>query len=364
VINKLEIKGFKSIKDLALALSPINVLIGANGVGKSNFISFFKLLNIIYEQRLGNYSLTEGVDNILHYGSKTTEFLSAYVEFDAKNAYRFNLYPSNDNKLFIHGEDTGFDKSKGSNPNFFGYDWSWKTVTDNAWESTIQDSNIGQSAWVNKYLNSFKIYHFHDTSTNAPLRSSCQVQDNVYLKENGSNLPAFLYYLQEREPKSFEKIERAVRSIAPFFERFDLKPDRLNPTRITLEWTELNHPDSYFNAAHLSDGTIRFIALATLLLQPNLPKTILIDEPELGLHPFAINKLAGLIKKASAISQIIISTQSINLVDNFEAEDIITVDRSGDQSVFNRLDSDNLKDWIKEYSMGDLWAKSVIGGRP
>lgn len=362
MINKLKIKGYKSIKSLELELSPINVLIGANGVGKSNFISFFKLLNVIYEQRLSNYSLTEGADNLLHFGRRVTKFLDAYIEFDETNAYGFKLQASNDNKLFINQEDTFYNKSEVGLSDVNNDNWVKETINlDNA-ESNV--NSLGSNLWINKYLNSFKIYHFHDTSANAPLRSSCQLNDNVYLKENGGNLPAFLYYLQEREPKSFQKIERVVKSIAPFFERFDLKPDRLNPTRITLEWTELNHPDNYFTATHLSDGTIRFIALATLLLQPNLPKTIIIDEPELGLHPVAINKLAGLIKKASAISQIIISTQSINLVDNFEPEDIITVDRDSGQSVFRRLDGDNLKDWIKEYSMGDLWAKSVIGGRP
>ncbi|MXN91312.1 AAA family ATPase [Flavobacterium sp. Sd200] len=364
MINKLKIAGYKSIRELELELSPINVLIGANGVGKSNFISFFKLLNIIYEQRLENYSLTEGADNLLHFGRKTTSFLNAYIEFEETNAYSFTLQPSNDDKLFVLEEHTSYNKSKGSNPEWYGHGWSDYTINGNSWESIIQLINNGQSGYVNKYLKSFKIYHFHDTSVNAPLRSSCQLNDNVYLKENGSNLPAFLYYLQQLEPKSFAKIERIVKSIAPFFERFDLKPDRLNPNIVRLEWTEVNHPDSYFSAMHLSDGTLRFVALATLLLQPNLPKTIIIDEPELGLHPFAINKLAGLIKKASATSQIIISTQSINLVDNFDAVDIITVDRKGGQSVFQRLDGEDLKDWIKDYTLGDLWAKSVIGGRP
>ncbi len=364
MINKLKIEGYKSIKDLELELRPINVLIGANGVGKSNFISFFKLLNVIYQQRLGNYSLTEGADNLLYFGKKNTSQLKAYIEFDETNACEFILQPSNDDRLFIREERVGFNKSKGDYPEYFGYEWKWYQSVIDSPESIAVTKNGGIYFFVNNYLDSFKIYHFHDTSLNAPLRSTCQLDDNSYLKENGSNLPAFLYYMQEREPKSFKKIERTVKSIAPFFERFDLKPDRLNPSRIKLEWTEIQHPDNYFNASHLSDGTIRFIALATLLLQPNLPKTIIIDEPELGLHPFAINKLAGLVKKASATSQIIISTQSVNLVDNFDADDIITVDRESSQSVFNRQNSDNLKDWIKEYTMGDLWAKSIIGGRP
>jgi len=360
MINKIKIKGYKSIRELDLELRPINVFIGSNGVGKSNFISFFKLINIIYEQRLENYSLIQGANNLLHFGRRATPQLKAYIEFDEKNAYQFSLQSTNDDKLFIVEEYTGFNTLK----DYSRGGWKWNTIGTNIKESIIKEYNSGIPAWVNLYLKSFKIYHFHDTSSNAPLRASCQINDNIYLKENGSNLPAFLYFLKIRDSKSFEKIERTIRSIAPFFERFNLEPDRLNTSNITLEWIEKNHPDNYFNATHFSDGTIRFIALATLLLQPNLPKTIIIDEPELGLHPVAINKLAGLIRKASGTSQIIISTQSINLVDNFEPENIITVDRIEDQSVFKRLEIDNLKDWIKEYSMGDLWAKNVIGGRP
>lgn len=360
MINKIKIEGYKSIRELDLELKPINVFIGSNGVGKSNFISFFKLLNIVYEQRLENYSLTQGADNLLYFGRRNTEKIYAYIEFKETNAYSFHLQPSNDNKLFITQEHTGFNTNKG----YFKGGWSWSIIGVNTNESRIKEFTTGKTAWVSMYLKSFKIYHFHDTSIDAPLRAACQINDNVYLKENGSNLPAFLYFLQERENNSFQKIERIIKSIAPFFERFDLKPNRLNPEWITLEWIEKDHPDNYFNATHFSDGTIRFIALATLLMQPNLPKTIIIDEPELGLHPVAISKLAGLIRKASATSQIIISTQSINLVDNFEPEDIITVDRSNNQSIFRRLDSTNLKNWISEYSMGDLWVKNVIGGRP
>jgi predicted ATPase len=120
----------------------------------------------------------------------------------------------------------------------------------------------------------------------------------------------------------------------------------------------------YLNASHLSDGTLRFMALATLLLQPIPPKVIIIDEPELGLHPFAIHKLAGLIQKASAHSQIIISTQSTTLVNQFVAEDIITVDREGGASVFKKHDSQKLAGWLENYSIGDIWNKNIIGGMP
>jgi predicted ATPase len=154
-----------------------------------------------------------------------------------------------------------------------------------------------------------------------------------------------------------------IRSIAPFFDRFRLAPSQLDTNQINLEWKERGS-DLYMDAYSLSDGSLRFMALTTLLMQPHPPKTIIIDEPELGLHPMAINKLAGLMKKASIHSQLIVSTQSVGLVSNFEPEDIITVDRKDGQSVFERLDNETLQNWLEDFSLGELWNKNVIGGQP
>lgn len=176
----------------------------------------------------------------------------------------------------------------------------------------------------------------------------------IYLKPDGSNLSSFLYLLKKKEPKHFKRIELMIKSIAPFFDRFDLEPNSLNENKIELEWKEKGYPDNYFNAYHLSDGTLRFICLATLLMQPNPPKTIIIDEPELGLHPVAINKLAGMVRKASELVQVILSTQSTNLIDNFDPEDIIVSERENQGSVFRRLKSEDLSLWMEEYTLGDL----------
>ena len=363
MIDKLQIIGYKSIKDITIELKPINILIGSNGVGKSNFISFFKLLHNIYEQRLQNYSMQQGADNLLYFGRKQTDSIFGKLFFRESpdspdsNSYYFKVIPTENNSLFIEIEGSGYRASWDNNTNKYFYNSDMK-------ESHVKDSSSYRDRYLRFYFQSFKIYHFHDTSSTAPLRTSCPIDDNVALKENGSNLPAFLYYLQEIHPNSFKRIEKTIKSIAPFFDRFELKPDRLSPDRIKLEWIEVNQPDSYFNATHFSDGTIRFIALATLLMQPNLPKTILIDEPELGLHPVAIKKLAGIIRKASAKTQVIISTQSVTLVDNFNPEDIVTVDREQNQSVFSRLEESNLTNWLEDYSLGDLWNKNVIKGQP
>jgi len=351
MLQKIQIRGYKSIKELELELKPINILIGANGVGKSNFISFFKLVNNIYEQRLENYSLKAGVENLLHYGSKETKDIVGRLDFGLNFQYSFTLQPTeNKEKLFVFAEDS------------LGY--SAQYLKNSSQESNFIDQDNSFSVNLKKHLKSYKIYHFHDTSSSAPLRLPCSLDDNRRLKEDGANLPAFLYYLQQKHPISFRRIEQVVASTVPFFEKFNLLPDRLDETRIKLEWIEKNHPDSYFNASHLSDGSLRFIALTTLLMQPNLPKIIIIDEPELGLHPFAINKLSGMIKSVSQQDcQVIISTQSINLVDNFDPVDIITVDRFENQSVFHRLEKESLKSWLEDYSLGDLWQKNIIKGQ-
>ena len=190
------------------------------------------------------------------------------------------------------------------------------------------------------------------------------INDNIELSTDARNLAAFLYRLKNTEENSYNQIVRTIQLVAPYFEDFILRPNPLKPDSIRLEWKDKNS-DIPFIASQLSDGTLRFICLATLLLQPFslMPETILIDEPELGLHPQAINRLATLIKKASANSQVIVSTQSVNLVDNFDADDIIAVDMKDHASCFQRLNKEKLSAWLDEYSIGELWDKNLIGGQ-
>ena len=193
------------------------------------------------------------------------------------------------------------------------------------------------------------------------------LRDNRVLKSDGSNLAAFLYMLSVKYKVHFKLIERTIKSIAPYFSQFDLQPDVFDENVIELVWKEVGS-DQYFNAYNLSDGTIRFIALATLLLQPSPPKTIIIDEPELGLHPFAIKKLAALISSVSEKSQVIVSTQSVTFLNEFTPNDIIVVDRENVEgkmvSQFKRFQEDELDQWLEGYSMGEIWEKNLIGGKP
>jgi len=349
MLDRIIIDGYKSIKRLDLTLRPINILIGSNGVGKTNFISFFRLVNNIYEQRLQNYTMQNRAESLLHYGLKHTKQIEGLLQFSA-NAYSFTLQPRDNGSMFLAEEKSHYRQ--------------YANVFQNREESIIKHSPKTRDQWLRAYLQSYKIYHFHDTSTGSPLRSDADVNDNRMLKTDGGNLPAFLYLMQQQYPKTLKRIEMTIRSVMPYFERFDLQPLPFGG-KINLTWNDVNAPDKYFSANDLSDGSIRFMALATLLMQPVLPKVIIIDEPELGLHPVAITKLSGLIKSAAARGcQVIISTQSVNLISNFEAEDVITVDRQNGQSVFNRLDSKELEKWLNDYSLGDLWTKSIINGQP
>ena len=197
------------------------------------------------------------------------------------------------------------------------------------------------------------------------MKKTADVDDNRYLRPDGSNLPAFLYSIRMNHEDSYRLITRTVRQVAPFFEDFELEPQQLNPDKIRLEWSHVG-TDAYFDASSMSGGTLRFIALATLFLQPQIfrPSLILVDEPELGMNPYAITLLASLMKQASAQTQVIVSTQSSLLLDHFEPEDVLVADRVDGGTQFTRLDSAKLESWLDEYSLGQLWEKNEIGGRP
>jgi predicted ATPase len=189
------------------------------------------------------------------------------------------------------------------------------------------------------------------------------LDDNRFLRPQAENLAAFLYWMQQKEPNHFTNIQDTLRQIAPFFDEFRLAPSKLNESKIRLEWKEKGS-DAYFNASSLSDGTLRFLCLTTLLLQPEPPAMVLLDEPELGLHPAAINLLADLLSSAATRTQVIVATQSVTLVNQFEPDAIWTVDRQDNQSVFRHLSQQDMAAWLEDYGLGELWEKNVLGARP
>jgi len=352
-MDYIKIAGYKSIKEIKIGLKPINILIGANGSGKSNFISFFEFLYHLYNRKLKEYiSLGVGEEKLLHKGSKVTSEISFETCFDnGKNGYSAAIKLGGEGFVFTT-EKLHYNNDGGRSISNYGPEANLKT-TDNF-----------RAKYVIKYLEGYRKYHFHDTSKNSPFSStSHSINDSVYLYEDGRNLAAFLYSINREHKIVYNRIISTIQSIAPYFSDFYFKPSQ--DGNIRLLWQD-KFSSNLYGANNFSDGTMRFIALATLFLQPELPETIIIDEPELGLHPSAIAKLAGLIKSvASRGTQVIVATQSADLVNHFEAEDIITVDQANGESHFKRLVKEDLVEWLDDYSIGDLWQRNIIeGGQP
>jgi predicted ATPase len=363
-LTSISIKGFKSIASIEdLHFRDINLLIGANGSGKSNFIEVFSFLNALREGRLQEYvAKAGGANRVLHFGTKVTDEMQIHVSFhDERDQYKIVLQPTDVDELIPQHET--------------GYYWEKKEFPGRPYADPIQ--SIGKEAgisaqflrgvgsYVLRCLDSCKVYHFQDTGSASPMKRTSDVNDNRHLRPEGSNLPAFLYLLREKYEDSYNLITQTIRQVAPFFEDFQLEPQRLNPEKIRLEWLHIG-TDAYFDASSLSDGTLRFIALATLFLQPNelRPSVILVDEPELGMHPYAITLLASLMKQASVETQVIVSTQSSLLLDHFEPEDVLVADRINGGTQLTRLKSADLESWLEDYSLGQLWEKNQLGGRP
>ena len=359
-VTSISIKGFKSIKELEnFSLVNLNVMIGSNGAGKSNFIHLFKMLNEIVEGKFQSFvKRSGGANTILHFGSKKTNFIEVSVKLEA-NSYSFKLAPTTDDLLYFEEEGCSGQGHNYSTP--FDIDLLSKSRS----ETGLDPSHGNIESSVSQSIKSWKLHHFHDTSDTSLMKKIGPLEDNVRLKPDASNLAAYLYLLEHKYSKDFANITDVIKLIAPFFQSFNLKPSELKPDSIQLEWQHKGS-DDYFNASSLSDGTLRFIALATLLLQPEikLPKTILLDEPELGLHPAAIKLVANMFKSTAKKTQIIVSSQSVTIINQLNPDSIIIGERDHEQSTFRRLEKTELENWLVDYGLGDMWEKNVIGGRP
>lgn len=357
-VRSLTVTGYKSIRELrGFELRNLNVLIGANGAGKSNFISLFRLLSEMYEQRLQLFVQTQGgPDAMLHFGRQTTERLLAEFYFEP-NGYKFDLVPTNDNRLVFEWEWSWFG----------GVYWpanSHELLGKGHDESKLKEAKDRYSPYVRNSVSSWRVYHFHDTSERAKVKQTHATNDNLRLKIDAANLAAYLRMLRENHQDFYQRIVNTIRLVAPFFDDFVYRPGKSES--IELEWTQKGNPDTPLKAHLLSDGTLRFMCLVTLLLQPIelLPDTILIDEPELGLHPYAIAVLAEIFQQVAEIRQLIVATQSVELVNELAPEDIVVVDQENGASIFRRFTQNELSGWLEQYAMGELWKRNILGGRP
>lgn len=362
-IERLTIKGFKSLRDLdAFHLDRLNVLIGANGSGKSNFVSYFRMLGELVEGRLQLWvSKQGGAERVLSFGAKMTSALESYVEFGL-NGYKFSLEPTAGD-AFTFGDERLFFKGV-----YYGPKWTpiGAGHTESNLKARKEEWKAGSEAdYCYSSISSWRVYHFHDTSDTAGVKKLGSLHDNEYLRTDASNLAAFLHSLRDKHSEVYQQIRKTVRLAVPFFDDFVLKPQELQTgeQQIRLLWRQRGS-DYAFWPSQLSDGSIRFICLVTALLQPDPPSTIIIDEPELGLHPYAITLLGSLLRSASQRMQVIASTQSVPLVNEFSVDDLVVVEREEEATVFKRCDGEDFANWLKDYTVGELWEKNILGGRP
>jgi predicted ATPase len=356
-LDRLTVRGYKSIRTLEeFELRDLNVLIGANGAGKSNFISLFQMMAALMDGHLQLWVQEhDGPDALLFGTRKHTSELDAEFSFE-RNGYRISLRPAGSRLVFSREETAFYGDYVSSSAHQLGEGHEEALLPD-AKEDTF-------ASYVRRAIQGWRVYHFHDTSSSAPMRQAQPVRDNLRLKPDAGNIAPFLRRLFEEYPDSYQRIVETVRMVAPFCENFVHREDARE--RIELEWFQRDDPDTPYGPRQLSDGTLRFICLATLLLQPRRfqPDTILIDEPELGLHPYALTVLADLFRRASEQCQIIASTQSVELINQVEPEDLVVVDRLDGASTFTRLEAERLSNWLEDYALGEMWKMNVIGGRP
>ncbi len=238
---------------------------------------------------------------MLHFGSALTKTLHIHISFqDGKNQYEIDLQPTGADELTPQTEKVYFwDSTRYPEPLGRPVDRVGKEAGISASESTAI------ATYVRNHLDKWRLHHFHDTSSTSPMKKTADLNDNRYLRPDGSNLPAFLYYLRKKHESSYKMIRGAVQRVAPFFDDFLLEPQKLNPDKIRFEWRHKGS-EAYFDASSLSDGSLRFIALTTLFLQPETyrPSVILVGpsghtQPPQGRRGLPINDNGGLLRSAA-----------------------------------------------------------------
>ncbi|MBX3176984.1 MAG: AAA family ATPase [Candidatus Hydrogenedentes bacterium] len=372
-LRRVRIRGLRTIFDSDnVSLGDITVLIGANGAGKSNFVSFFRLVSwMVGSGKLAEYVQLYGpASNLLSDGQDVTRDLSGEIEVETDAGvyeYAFRLTYAAGDRFVYTEERWRFTRSGNAAP-----EWQERGVGHTESQLLAAAENGDETARVIRNLLQRNIvYQFHNTSDTARIRGKWATNDNRHLKEDAANLATVLLRLREERSEYYHRIVVTIRRILPFFADFEFDP---HSRQQILRWSE-HFTDRIFDASQAADGMLRVMALCTLLLLPEdeLPNTIILDEPELGLHPSAIAILGGLVRSVANDTQVVLATQSPALVDCFEPGDVLIVDRSpapgdngrqGRKSSFRRLPLDELDEWLEEYTVSELWGKNVFGGRP
>ena len=368
-IESVSIRGFRSLADFQVTELPdAAVLIGANGSGKSNFIRFFEMMSWMLRSRdlAGFVERQGGADDQLFRGNRTTPRMNAEISLrthEGRNDYLFALSYAHHDRFFFSEERFRFSRAHRST------EAPWQSLEGGHREAAIVDVRYGASHVNSKtaqvivhLLRDCSAFQFHDTSDNSNFKKKWDLEDNNQLRSDGGNLAAILHRLEQENSKLYEMICRHIRRVLPVFDRFAIEPSY---GKVSLRW-QAKGTDKTMGAHLTSDGSLRFFALVTLLNLPPemLPSVVLLDEPELGLHPAAVTLIGGMIKALATQKQVIVATQSPLLVDSFDLNEIFVLDLEDGRTKVRRLCNSDYQDWLDEYTTGELWQKNLLGGRP
>ena len=358
MLNLLTVRGFKSIRDMVgLELRPLNVLVGDNEAGKSNLLEALHFLGAMADGT--QYHVVDdsgGPDGLLFGGGKATEAVEIDAEF-VGGRYRVRLVPAGEGLRFAEEERVWNGQREAVTADGAGHPRA--RLFPNVGGRRV----VGRRA-DGEALGRWPRHHFCDTGRLAGVRRAHEVRDNLVLKPDGSNLAPYLRFLSMRHEQHYRDIVETVRLVAPTFGDIVQRQDV--GERMSLEWTPRGDPDTVFGPRQLSDGVLRFLCLAALLKQPTefQPGLILIDEPELGLHPRELALLASMLRGAAEDRQVVVSTQSADLVSQFRVEEIVVANRAFGPTTFERLDAEDLQVWLDQYTLGEMWKANIIGGPP
>lgn len=369
-IESIRIKGFRSLADVKIDdLSNPAVLLGANGSGKSNLLRFLEMLKEMSRHRLGEFVQQQGgADDQLFGGRRLTPQIDATVSFHTalgRNRFSFRLKHGNPDQFTVTDEQFRFaPREEGGGES--------QSVQMNILERFGPESGFfhasklptaaAERKMAVEMLGDCISYQFHDTSDASPLKTRWDVEDNHRLLGHGGNLAPILIRLREKETSIYNMICKHIGRVVPEFHSFQLDADY---GKTLLRW-KANATSKTIGAHLTSDGSLRCFLLITLLNLPDemLPSVILLDEPELGLHPAAISLISHMVKSLASRRQVIVATQSPYFVDAFSFDEIIMLSLREGRTVANGINSRNFNHWLEDYSTGELWWKGVLGGYP
>jgi predicted ATPase len=380
--ERLEVKGYRRLRRIDLSLRPFNVLIGANGVGKSSILEVIDLLAAsadgVLEQTISH---SGGVSSLITADGKTDSMhLALHMPVTAEQPIVYQMsIASEGNGYSIVREELTQQQDQGSEKPFRFlnanaaiveyYKAGAKKPDRPNWEYKRMETALSQVPKMYKKPENFRnvlassaeIYHTLSVSARAPVRLPQSMQPARTPGTDGEDLLSCLYLMRETERDRFEAVEDALRAAFPTFDRIDLPPAAAGS--LTLAWRDRSFVRPIF-PHQLSEGTLRFLWLVTLLQSPELPAVTLIDEPEVSLHPEMLQLLAELMREASSRTQLVVATHSDRFVRFLDPDELVVcdLDECGGTTVRRASDLD-LDAWMKNYSLDQLWSMGRLGGR-